>query len=96
MCISRHAVKKVNLRSTVILRSSHWPSDRLSGADPGFVHRGGVYFERSSRRAKRVKKQLGVRGALQAPRKILKFRASESESERSLTNYFLFFGVLFY
>ena len=71
----------------------------LTGADPGFVHRGGGDFERSERRAKREtseasKKQLGVRG--KPPWKILKFRASESESERSLTNYFLFFGVLFY
>ena len=32
--------------------------------------------------------QLGVRGALKAPREIFEFRTPESESERNMTNYF--------
>ena len=58
--------------------------------------------ERSERRAKRETSEAskktagGSGGCCKPPGKILKLRASESESERSLTNYFLFFGVLFY
>ena len=78
------------------MKSGIGTSGTRSGADPGFVHRGGGDFERNERRAKRVKNSWWSGGRCKPPGKILKFRASESESERSLTNYFLFFGVLFY
>ena len=40
-----------------------------TGADPGFVHRGGGYFERSERRAKRVKNSWGSGGCCKPPGK---------------------------
>ena len=45
------------------------PDHYTAGADPGFVHRGGGDFERSERRAKRVKNSWGYGGRCKPPGK---------------------------
>ena len=80
------------------LRQWSLPVTWYTGADPGFGHGGakisseGSYiYERSEH-----KSGGGPRGRCKPPENFFEFRATESESERNLTNYFILFLLLFY